>query len=85
MAFAEELYNLPAVRAFNIAEILNHPEHGDVHLLSHHHSLFHNHRDELLRRGHYDEPVEGQGLPYGQVDVRGAGRHIHEHEVDVAP
>ena len=82
---AEDLMHGAAVRAAEAGEVLHHPEHGNVHHLRHTDGLFHDHGDELLRRGHDDDAVDRKRLKYRQRHIAGARRHIHEQEIHVAP
>ena len=85
MALAEHLYLPAAVRAENIAHVLDQSEHRDVHHLCHVESLFDYHCDKILRGRDDNYSVDGQALENGQRHIAGSGRHINEHVVDITP
>ena len=85
MALAEHLYLPAAVRAENIAHVLDQSEHGDVHHLCHVESLFDYHCDKILRGRDDNYSVDGQALENGQRHIARSGRHIDKHIVDIAP
>ena len=76
---------LAAVRALQIAVVLDDAEHRNVHHLGHLDCLADDHGDQILRRGDDDDAVYRQGLEYGQRYVARAGRHVDEQEVYVLP
>ena len=43
------------------------------------------HGNQVLGGGDHDHPVHGEGLEDGEGHVAGAGGHVHEHIVHVAP
>ena len=85
LALAEDLVTLAAVGAPEITHILNETENGNIHHLCHIHSLLNNHTDQILRRGHDDDALDGKRLENGEGNIAGSGRHIYEHIVNFAP
>ena len=85
VGFAEYRDLFAAVRAGEIAHILDEAENRHIHQSSHLDRLFHDHRDQILRTGHNDDPVYRQGLKNGQRDISGSRRHIDEHIVHITP
>lgn len=85
VALAEHLDRLAAVRALDVAVILDQAEHRHVHHLRHFDRLRDDHGDELLRRGDDDDAVERDGLEHRQRRVAGSGRQVDEHAVHLVP
>ena len=85
MAVAEDVDVLAAVRADDIAHVLDDAEHGHLHHLGHIHGLGHDHADQFLRACHDHDAVYGQTLEDGQGHIAGSRRHVHKQEIDVLP
>ena len=62
VAVAVYLMLLAAVGTFVVAHILDDAEYRDIHELRHFNSLLDNHGNEFLRRGNYNDAVNGDRL-----------------------
>ena len=82
-ALAEEAELFAAVRAENIAHVLNEAQNGHLHHLRHLDRLLHHHGDELLGGGHHDNAVQRDGLEDGEGHVPGARGHVDKEIVAV--
>ena len=85
MALAENIDRLTAVRAFQIAHVLDHAQNRHIHHLRHVHGLGDDHGDQLLRGRGDDDAVQLDGLEHGQRHVAGSRGHIDEHHIHVPP
>ena len=77
--------HLSAIRADDVAVVLDKTKHLDVHQARHIHRLLNDHRNQLLRAADNDDSVKRKALENGKRNVSGSGRHIDEHIVHLVP
>ena len=74
-----------AVRAGQVAHVLDDPDHALVHHRGHRAGALGHLGGGLLRRRHHDHLGVRQVLAERDRDVAGAGRQVEEQDVEVAP
>ena len=67
------------------AHVLDDAEHGHCDLLEHPEALACIEQRDVLRRRDDDRAAHGHALRQRELDVPGAGRHVHDEVVEVAP
>src|SRR5260221_1104292 len=81
----ENIRPCAAVRAEEIAHVLDHTEYRHVHPFEHGHAAPSVDQRKILRRGDDDRASERHLLRHRELGVTGAGRHIDHHHVERAP
>ncbi len=84
-AVAEDLAAPAAMRAQEIAHVLDDAEHRHVDLLEHVQPLARVDEGDVLRRRDDDRARERHLLRHRQLRVAGARRHVDDHDVELAP
>ena len=82
---AEQMNLFAAVGTGDIAHVLDQAQDRNVHQLGHAKGFFHDHADQVLGCRYDDDARDGQGLEDCQGHITGAGGHIHEHVIHIAP
>ena len=85
VALAKNIDFLITMRAKKIGHIFDNAKDGDIHFFRHANRFFYNHGNQILRRGHNNNPVNRKRLEDGKRYVACSGRHIHEKIVDFLP
>ena len=81
----EDVRRLVAVRADELAHVLDDAQHRDVHLVEHLLGAHHVGQRHVLRRGHQHRARGPDLLRDGQRDVAGARRQVQDQVVELAP
>ena len=84
-AVAEDLGAAAAVRADEVAHVLDDAEHRHVHLAEHVERLARVEQRDVLGRRHDHRAGERHTLRHGQLRVAGAGRQVDHEIVQLAP
>ena len=84
-ALAEDVLGVPAVRADVDAHVLDDADDRDADLLEHLEPLARVDQRDVLRRGDDHRAGHRHLLRERQLDVAGAGRHVDDQVVEVAP
>src|SRR5262249_28527006 len=84
-AMAENIRARAALRAEEIAHILYNPKHRNIDAVEHGNSAPRIDQREILRCRDDHRTLERYLLRHGELRVAGAGRHIHDENVERAP
>jgi hypothetical protein len=84
-AAAEDVVALAAAFADEAAHVFDHAEDGDVDRVEHRDGPLGVEQGDLLRRADDDGAGDGEDLREGEGDVAGAGGHVDDEIVEIAP
>ncbi len=84
-AVSKNIRTCAATWAKKIAHVLDHAEHRHVNALEHCNAPARVNQREVLRRGNDDCTFQWHLLRNCELCVAGAGRHVDDHEVKLAP
>ena len=84
-AMAENIGPLAAMRAQEIAHILDQPQNRHIHALEHGNAAPRINQSQILRRRHDHRPCERDCLRHCELRIARAGRHIDHQHIKLAP
>ena len=84
-AVAENVRAGAALRTEEIAHVLHNAEHRHVHALEHGNAAPRINERQVLRRRDNHRALERHLLCHGELRIPGARRHVHNHDVELAP
>ncbi|MPN22644.1 hypothetical protein SDC9_170027 [bioreactor metagenome] len=85
VALPEDPVFLAVVRTFEVGVILHQTDNRNIHHLCHFDGFPHNHGNQFLRGGDYQDAVNRNGLEDSERNISGSRRHVDEHEIHILP